>query len=257
MVFSWFKKRRRRQLSAQRFPDAWLEILRRNVHHYARLPALEQAKLRRDLRILVAEKNWEGCGGLQMTDEVKVTVAAQASLLLLGFQDQYFDTVLSILVYPDTYVAPEQTVTAGGIVLEGESDRDGEAWYRGPVILSWPDALAGGRHERNGENLVLHEFAHQLDMENGRYADGTPPLNSRNQYDRWQAVMRAEYERLLDECRCGQSTLLDCYGTTNMSELFAVATECFFERPREMSRLLPQLYSLLRDFYRQDPAARE
>jgi Mlc titration factor MtfA (ptsG expression regulator) len=257
MAFSWLKQRRRRRLNAQPFPGVWLETLSRNVHHYARLRESEQAKLRDDLRILVTEKNWEGCGGVEMTDEIKVTVAAQASLLLLGFQDEYFDMVLSILVYPDAYVAPEQTVTEGGVVLEGESDREGEAWYRGPVILSWADALAGGRRLSQGSNLVLHEFAHQLDMQNGRFADGTPRLGTRDQYARWQAVMHAEFDRLNDDCRRGLTPLLDCYGTTDLSEFFAVATERFFERPRQMARLLPRLYSILREYYRQDPAARE
>jgi Mlc titration factor MtfA (ptsG expression regulator) len=256
MVLSWIKRRRRGRLVAAPFPEAWKQILLANVYHYARLADSEQAKLHDDLRVLVAEKNWEGCGGLQINDEIKVTIAAQASLLLLGFQDEYFDNVLSILAYPDAYVAPGQTISKGGLVLQGDSGREGEAWYRGPVILSWADALAGGREEHDGDNLVLHEFAHQLDMLGGRVADGTPPMPTRAQHDRWQMVTRAEYDRLVHDCHHGRRVLLDCYGTTDMSEFFAVATECFFERPREMSRLHPQLYAVLRDFYRQDPGSR-
>jgi Mlc titration factor MtfA (ptsG expression regulator) len=257
MVFPWVKRWRRRRCLAQAFPREWNRILRDNVYDYARLTEGEQAKLRDDLRILVAEKNWEGCGGLRMTDEVKVTIAAQASLLLLGFHDEYFDQVLSILVYPDAYVAPERTMAGDGMVLEGESDREGEAWYRGPIILSWADALSGGRRESGGGNLVLHEFAHQLDMQNGRTADGTPPLRTREELDRWREVTKAEYDRLVDDCHRGRATLLDCYGATDMSEFFAVATECFFQQPRQLSQRHPRLYTVLREFYRQDPAVRE
>ena len=256
MFLTWLKRRRRRRLLAQPFPDHWAEMVRRNVYHYAFLTERQQAKLRDDLRILVAEKNWEGCGGLLMTDEIKVTIAAQAALLLIGLEGEYFEMVQSILVYPDAYVAPGQTITRGGVALEGESHREGEAWYRGPVILSWADALAGGRHESDGDNLVLHEFAHQLDMQNGRSIDGTPLLAQRQQYDRWQRVMHAEFDRLQRDCRRGRPTLLDCYGAENIAEFFAVSTECFFERPVEMRQRHPQLYDILRDFYCQDPARR-
>jgi Mlc titration factor MtfA (ptsG expression regulator) len=257
MLFTWLKRRRRRRLLDQPFPEEWLEILSRNVFRYARLDESEQAKLREDLRILVAEKHWEGCGGLTMTDEIKVTIAAQASLLLLGFRDEYFHMAPTVLVYPDAYVAPDRTITKGGVVLVGESHREGEAWYRGPIVLSWADALAGGRCQSGSDNLVLHEFAHQLDMQNGRVVDGTPLLVTREQYHRWQEVMSAEFDRLDRDCRRGRPTLLDCYGATDVGEFFAVATECFFERPREMSDRHPRLYETLQDYYRQDPARRE
>lgn len=256
MFLSWLKRHRRQRLLAQPFPDHWTEILAHNVYHYELLTEPEQAKLRDDLRILIAEKNWEGCGGLTMTDEIKVTIAAQAALLLVGFEGEYFEMVQSILVYPDAYVAPDQTITKGGVALEGDSHREGEAWYRGPVVLSWVDVLAGGRHKGDGDNLVLHEFAHQLDMQNGCTTDGTPPLATRQQYDRWQEVMTAEFRRLERDCSRGRRTLLDCYGTENIAEFFAVSTECFFEQPTEMLQQHPQLYEVLRDFYNQDPAER-
>jgi Mlc titration factor MtfA (ptsG expression regulator) len=256
MVLSWLRQRRRERLKSQPFPREWLEVLHRNVFHYERLSQLERAKVRGDLRVLVAEKNWEGCGGLQMSDEIKVTTAAQACLLLLGFDDEYFDWVLSILVYPDTFLAPDQIVIDGSVLLEGQSDRDGEAWYRGPVILSWADVLSAGRRKSDGCNVVLHEFAHQLDMQNGRSPDGIPALGSRVEYERWQQVMQAEFDQLVADCQGHRPTPLDCYGTTDRSELFAVATECFIGQPRELARMRPQLYGILRDYYRQDPASR-
>jgi len=215
----------------------------------------ERSKLQGDLRILVAEKNWEGCGGLQMTEEIQVTIAAQACLLTLGFEYEFFDHVRSVLVYPGSYVAPDRKVASGVILLEGQSAREGEAWYRGPVILSWPEALAGGRREAYGHNLVLHEFAHQLDMQCGGEINGTPSLTTAEAARRWRDVMTTEYRRLVRSCQSGRPTLLDCYGTKDEAEFFAVATECFFERSFAMRQRHPQLYELLSTFYRQDPAA--
>jgi Mlc titration factor MtfA (ptsG expression regulator) len=254
MIFSWLTNRRRRRLLAEPFPAEWLEYLHKNVAHYRFLSEAEQARLRDDLRVFIAEKSWEGCGGLHMTDEIKVTIAAQACLLVLGLEHNYYDRVQSILVYPHGYLAPDHRVGPDGVVHEGEG-RLGEAHYRGPVVLSWAEVLADGRHPHRGRNLVYHEFAHQLDMLDG-VIDGTPPLRDRAQYRKWQRVMTAEYRRLIDDSERGRATLLDEYGTTDEAEFFAVATECFFDRPVPMKRRHPQLYDLLRDYYRQDPAQR-
>lgn len=256
MLFRWFQRRRRRKLLRQPFPDGWPVYLNKNVQFYRNLTPPEQAKLRDDLRILVAEKHWEGCHGFHVTDEVKVTIAAQAALLVLGMKEQYFDNGNTILVYPTAYVARNQTVLPTGVVLEGDSAREGEAWYRGPVILSWDDVLRGGRQEHDGRNLVLHEFAHQLDMQNGRDTGGTPVLENYKQYEQWQHILQTEYQRLAHECEHGRRTLLDCYGTTNLAEFFAVSTECFFERGEQMRHRHPDLYSILSSYYRQDPARR-
>ncbi len=142
-----------------------------------------------------------------------------------------------------------------GLIHVGGSGRLGEAWYRGPVILSWADARAGGQDPRDGQNVVLHEFAHQLDMLDGS-ADGIPPLPAGEPTRHWRTVMKAEYERLVRESERGRATLLDEYGATSEAEFFAVATECFFEKPLPLSREHPELYGVLSDFYRQDPAKR-
>ena len=254
MLFSWLKQRRRKKLLAEPFPAAWLEILERNVQHYRRLTAEDQARLRDHLRIFIAERNWEGCAGLQLTDEMQVTIAAQACLLLLGLEHDYYPRVMSILVYPAGYVGRDEQLDEHGM-LHGSEARLGEAWYRGPVILSWADVLRGSRQGVDGQNLVLHEFAHQLDMED-RSIDGTPPLASREQYRHWNEVMTAEYERLVDAAERGRATLLDQYGATDPGEFFAVATECFFERSAALCQRHPKLYAVLRDFYHQDPATR-
>src|SRR5262245_8277517 len=249
MLFSWLRNRRRRQLLETPFPDEWLGYLRNNVASYTLLTEAERGRLRDDLRVIVAERNWEGCGGLTLTDEIKVTVAGEASLLLLGIEHDYFSRVSSILVYPSGYRAPADR---DGDAHEG---RLGEAWYRGPVILAWDAVLAGGRERDAGRNLVLHEFAHQLDFLDGD-ADGTPPLRNGAERKRWYDVMTAEYQRLIHESEHGRPMVLDEYGTRNPAEFFAVATECFFERSAALKRRHAELYDLLKDYYRQDPAER-
>lgn len=255
MLFSWLKKRRRRKVLAASFPAAWEDYLQRNVAHYRFLTPAEQARLRDDLRIFIAEKNWEGCGGLAMTDEIQVTIAAQACLLVLGMEHNYFDRVQSILVYPHGFVDPRENAGAGGLLRMTGVPLEGQAVYLGPVILSWDEVRDESRHPRRGRNVVFHEFAHQLDMLDG-VINGTPPLVDRQQRERWKRVMTAEYRKLLEASAEGRATLLDQYGTTNEGEFFAVATECFFDRPAEMERRHPELYDLLRTYYRQDPAAR-
>jgi Mlc titration factor MtfA (ptsG expression regulator) len=255
MIFSWLRRRRRQKILARPFPPEWHHYLLQNVAHYKYLSEAEQARLRDDLRIFIAEKTWEGCGGLEMTDEIKVTIAAQACLLVLGMEHNYFDRVQSILVYPQSYVAPRHVAIPGNLVLEGKDALLGQAHYRGPVILSWAEVLRDGRHPSRGQNLVFHEFAHQLDMLDG-VIDGTPPLKTPEQARRWHEVMTAEYRRLIRESERGVATLLDDYGTADEGEFFAVATECFFDKPVAMARRHPQLYQLLREYFGQDPAAR-
>lgn len=240
---------------ARPFPPEWRETLRQNVLVYGELSDDERQRVREYVQVFVAEKHWEGCGGLTMTDEIRVTIAAQAAVLVLGMPQQYFERVSSILVYPATYVAPESSVSAGGVVSEGMSVRLGEAWYRGPVIFSWAEVLAGGRRTTRG-NVVYHEFAHQLDMLNGRSADGTPPLESAAQDRRWLKTTDEAYRRLALECDRGLPTFIDCYGATNRAEFFAVATETFFTQPQAMRERHPQLYAVFCEVYRQDPASR-
>lgn len=256
MLLRWLRNRRRLARLREPFPPAWNAILHDNVRQYHRLKPDEQRRVRDYVQIFVGDKHWEGCGGQTITDEVRVTIAGQVGVLVLGMPGEYFDRVLSILVYPDTYRAHATVGSAGGIVIEGDSARSGEAWYRGPVILSWPDVLAGGRHHNHGRNVVFHEFAHQLDMLNDGRADGVPVIESAGQASRWLKAAAGHYQQLVHDCEHGHPTLLDCYGTTNMAEFFAVATETFFERSAAMQKTHPELYRCLADFYRQEPALR-
>lgn len=253
MFLSWLKRRRRQRILAPPFPASWATYLEREVGLYRRVPKAEQMRLQNLSRIFMAEKHWEGCGGLAMTDEIRLTVAAQACLLVLGLEDDAFGRVESILIYPTAYRVPDSVDRVTGIVDEDGTGRLGEAWYRGPVILSWEDAQAQARDPDRGRNVVLHEFAHQLDMLDGAI-DGTPPLDSDAQARRWREVMTAEYRRLQVALEQGRPTFLDEYGAENETEFFAVATECFFCLPRRLQHRRPRLYETLRDFYRQDPA---
>lgn len=253
-MFGWLRRRRRRKLLSRQFPSEWVDYLQRNVPPYATLSAEEQARLQIAVRILVAEKQWEGCGGFTMTDEVRVTVAGFAGLLVLGLKDNYFERVMTILVYPATYVVEDQPANEGGLVM-GPSVRVGEAHYRGPVLLSWAEIQDDARHPSDGSNVVFHEFAHQLDMLNGQ-ADGIPDLASGDQYQRWRDVMGREYRQHVRAVKTGRPTLLDRYGATNEAEFFAVATECFFLQPRSLLRRHSDVYDLLREYYQQSPAER-
>ncbi len=258
MIFSWLRRRRREKILATPFPPEWSEILERNLPAYRQLTADEQARLRDQVRIFVAEKVWEGCASLVVTDEMKVTIAGFACLMTLSLDGDPLGGVLSILIYPTNYSVREQRWFGNWFeswTIVGRAFRLGEAHYRGPVILSWADMEHDAQHPGRGRNLVWHEFAHQIDMLY-RSVNGTPPLESVAQRQRWHDVMTAEYEQLIADAREGRPTLLDPYGTSNEGEFFAVTTECFFDTPIELRTRHPQLYGLLSEYYRQDPAAR-
>jgi Mlc titration factor MtfA (ptsG expression regulator) len=253
MLFSWLKNRRRRKILAEPFPPAWQEIIAQNVGHHAWLAEAERARLCRATQIFMAERSFEGCGGLELTDEIRVTVAASACILVLGLDDFYFDNVQTVLVYPNEFVVPDRQPIADDLIMEGESERLGEAHRRGPVILAWAEALDNARRPGYGTNLIFHEFAHQLDMLNGDF-DGTPAIDDASLRRRWAEVMDREYETLCDAADRGKKTLLDPYGATDPGEFFAVVTECFFDLPWKLERRHADLYGVLRDYFRQDPA---
>lgn len=259
MPTRWWRERRRRRLRDAPFPDAWEKIARTHCAHYTRLGDEERARLCDFIAVFVAEKNWEGCGGLEIDDPIRVTIAAQAGILVLGLPHEFYRNVHSILVYPTTVVTPERRlgsfevpnapVTTGIPIL-------GEAQLRGPVVLVWDAVLQAARHPERGHNVVYHEFAHKLDMLDGA-ADGTPPRSSRAELKRWADVCSRAFLELRERVEAGTATFLDGYGAINEAEFFAVATEFFFDRPVSMQRHEPELYALLRDFYQQDPASRE
>lgn len=255
-MFEWLQKRRHSHILAAPFPVEWRVILERNVPLYAPLPEADKQTLRDKTQIFLAEKNFEGCGGLELTDEIKVTIAANACLLVLHLdREDVFPTVESVVVYPSAYKVPPQKRRVGGVVLETEPVLAGEAWKWGTVVLSWDAVRRGAIVPDDGHNVVVHEFAHALDHEDGD-ADGAPVLPDRTMYGPWAKVLGAEYDHLVWSRDHGREELLDAYGATNPAEFFAVASETFFERPAQMKDRHPELYAELALFYRQDPAAR-
>ncbi len=252
-MFGFLKKRRRRQLLDTPFPVPWRPFLD-DVVFYRYLSESAQSRLRDALRIFIAEKTWEGSRDLVVTEQMQVTIAAQACLLVLGMDDFYFDNVPTVLILPEDFVRKEKHGLGGDLYLEADIERIGEADHRGQVVLSWSDVLYEARHPGQRANLVIHEFSHQLDMLNGEF-DGVPLLPPALA-QRWQEIMAREFQRLVRQAERGhESTLLDPYGATNPAEFFAVVCECFFDLPAHLEAEQPQLYALLRDYFRQDPAS--
>jgi hypothetical protein len=247
-----FKNRRRKKLSSRPFPQDWLAILEGNVPLYNKLPPEDKAELRRHILIFLGEKHFEGCGGLQITDQIKVTIAAQACILLLHRRTDYYPGLYSILVYPQAYVTKQAEHLASGVVAEGLQVRLGESWHRGSVVLSWDDIRRCAADMHDGYNIVFHEFAHQLDSSGGK-RDSTPVLQKRSNYIAWARVLQKDYQKLRSDVSSDRQTILDEYGATNPAEFFAVATECFFEKPKQLQEHHPELYDELKLFYQQDP----
>lgn len=233
-------------------------MLSRNMVHFGYLDAEEQRRLCDLVQLFVADKHWEGCNGLELTDEIRVTIAGQACLLVLELDHVLYANVETILVYPSTFVPRrvEEHIFALPGVEHPMLPLLGEAHQRGPVILTWDAVRRSGRHPEIGHNVVYHEFAHKLDMMDGA-VDGVPPLGDRSEYERWERVCKAEYERLRTLSDAGKEGVLDPYGSTDEAEFFAVVTEAFFDTPIELAEEYPALYEVLSAFYRQDTAARQ
>lgn len=253
-MFGLFKKWRRQKIEKQPFPGRWESFLQKGWRLYPRLPDDLREKLKRRVQVFLAEKNFEGLQGLPVTDEMRVLIAAQACLLLLGNERADYHRLRSILIYPGEYDSESTEILEGGVVHEGIEPVDGESWDFGTVTLSWPAVSRGARGLDDGYNVVLHEFAHQLDQEDGE-ADGAPVLRAGHRYAVWREVFQREYERFQDQVERGKQTVMDDYGATHPAEFFAVATECFFEKPRALRQSQPELYEELKIFYGQDPAS--
>ncbi len=253
MGLNLFRHWRRKRLMTEPLEPGWLAIIERNVPYYHRLGLDMRRRMQGLVQVFLDEKLFEGCGGIEISDEIRVTVAAHACILLLGRDAELYPKLRSVLLYPGTYVAPLSRRGPGGVVTEGVQARSGESWSHGNVVLSWGDVLLCASPNPTGRNVVLHEFAHQLDSESGSN-EGAPVLPHQDMYANWARVLGKEYQLLIDAIEQGKPTLLDQYGATSPAEFFAVATECFFEKPVEMSASHPELYEQLKLFYMQDPA---
>lgn len=234
-------------------PPEWVNTLQAHMPTYRNLPFELRTKLHGYIQWFVATKSFEPCGELEeVTDEMRVLVAGQACLLLLNDQNRCFDKLGSVLIYPNAYKARD-SLYGDEVGDDGEHDlRLGESWGSGSVVLSWHHIRHGASNDEDGSNVVIHEFAHQLDQIDG-WADGLPILKNRSLYPEWTKVFSAAYQRHVQRTENGRRTVIDAYGATNPAEFFAVSTETFFEKPKVLKKKYPELYDQLAKFYALDP----
>ena len=248
------RRRRRDQLMTLPFPREWEDLLQAKWRLYPRLPPEVRQRLHGCVHVLLDEKRFEACGGLpEITLEMHVLIAAQAALLIAGRpveEHQFYPDLISILVYPGSFKDKGRRTFS---LREGEGDlRLGESWTSGSVILSWHSVKRGAAGDHDGINVVFHEFAHQIDQADGE-PDGVPEFDDPEDAAQWSSVFSGRYQELIEDVAHGSHPLLDEYGASDPAEFFAVSTETFFEKPREMDREMPDLYDELADFYGLDP----
>jgi len=244
-MFGFIRNWKRSRMNEEPFPEEWYPYLDEHVPFCEHIPEEKQDKFLDDLKIFVSEKAFIGAGGMEITNEVKVVIAAAAVRLVTYLDISYYDRLTEIIVYPDTYKHPD----------DDDGRVYGEAHTWGTVVLSWSAVLRGLKNQFDGHDTAIHEFAHVLDIAGGRF-DGTPALRERSDYHSWAEIMEKHYKELRE--RRGKSKrVLRNYGAQNEAEFFAVATEAFFEKPDQMKKHIPELYDILHRFYGWDPAQEE
>jgi Mlc titration factor MtfA (ptsG expression regulator) len=252
LAVSALKKRKaRQQAMAIPLPASWVRIIEKNVPPYNQLSQASRDRLHGCIQEFLFDKTFEGCGGLTLDDEMKVTIAAQACLLVMNKNVRCYPKLQTVLVYPSAYTAGKKGLIANR--TDDRSIRLGESWRTGLVVLAWDSVKQGAVNFADGRNVTIHEFAHQLDQEDGR-ADGAPVLDSRSAYSVWARVLSREYERL-GNAKKRRKSVLRSYGATHPAEFFAVASEAFFEKPKQMRKKHPDLFEELKKFYNVDPTS--
>lgn len=252
LMFVVWPRIRLRQVLAKAFPSNYAKILRRNLPQYRYMPTDLQLQLKKRIKQFLHEKTFVGCDGLNVTDEMRVTIAGKACLLLLNRDAEVYPDLTHILLYPGAFVAQRREVQSGGVVTHTNQGLSGESWSDGRVVLGWDQVLANDLDQPHGHDLVLHEFAHQLDSQTGS-TNGAPLLKSADAYQIWSKVMTHEFEQLQTDMEQGFQTIIDPYGATNPAEFFAVTTEAYFRRADALAQYHPALYQQLYTFYRVDP----
>jgi len=250
----FLRKRRRRGLEATPLEASWRAVIERNLVVHDLLPQADLRELEGKTRVLLEEKSFEGCGGLDLTDDHRVTIAAYGALLLLHRETDYYPRLHSILVYPSAFLAPVRHAVGEVAGIETDEERIGESWSAGSLVVSWEDVVADLEDCDAGCSVLIHEFAHQLDEEES-LGEGVPMLESAQAYRSWREVFSREYEAHCSDVDGGRRTLLDEYAAESPAEFFAVASEAFFLLPVDLRMRHPDLYRELSSFYRQDPAA--
>jgi Mlc titration factor MtfA (ptsG expression regulator) len=253
LLLAWGLPRwRLRRALARPLGPRQLAIIERNVSQYRGMPAPQREQLQGLVKRFLHEKTFVGCAGLDVTEEMRVTIAAQACLLLLNRATDVYPGLHAVLVYPGAFLVPRKQVDAGGVVTETRQDLLGESWGDGRVILSWDHVRRAGHDPEGAQNVVLHEFAHQLDSESGS-TNGAPILGSSDSYRRWSETLARDFELLRRDTYYGYRDVLDPYGASSPAEFFAVATESFFEQPHALAARHPELYAEFRRYFRIDP----
>lgn len=254
---AWFGFRkwqewRREQHYLKPVPEDWPAKLNQSVGLYKSLPQDLKESLHGHIHYFLADKEFVGCDDLEVTEDMKLIIAANACLLVLKGSRPIYPTFETILLYPDTYVVKQKS-HAGDVVFDDNSVRQGESWFRGPIVLSWADVKRGSENHADGLNVVIHEFAHKLDEENG-VMDGLPILRKAAHYPEWSKVLSEEYDDFLKRVSRRKNKVIDEYGSVSGVEFFAVISESFFEKAKRMKRDLPELYEQLQKYYDVDPA---
>jgi Mlc titration factor MtfA (ptsG expression regulator) len=255
VLLAWFVPRwRLHRVLARPLTDVQLGVIERNVAQYRGMPRELRAQLQRLVKQFLHQKTFVGCAGLEVTEEMRVTIAAQACLLLLNRPTRVYPGLHAVLVYPGAFLVPRRQQDEAGVVTETRQDLLGESWGDGRVVLSWEHVRRAGLPPEGTHNVVLHEFAHQLDSESGSN-NGAPFLGSPERYRSWSETLSRDFDLLRRDAYWGQRDVLDPYGATNPAEFFAVATESFFEQPHELAARHPDLYAEFEAYYRVDPRA--
>ena len=251
-VFLWIPRMRLKRAITAPFPEDWVRLLEDNIQVYQHLPMPLRLQLRKLIKQFLHQKHFSGAGGLEVTDEIRVTIAAEACMLILNRSSRVYPALRYIIVYPTSFVVERDHADASGVVDSHPRGLLGESWQSGKVILAWDSVIHGSRNFLDGQNVVLHEFAHQLDSETGS-ANGAPLLGGSSSYNTWAKALSSEFKELQKLSRRGKRSLMDHYGATNPAEFFAVATETFFEKPRQMAKDHDELFNTLKSYYRIDP----
>jgi Mlc titration factor MtfA (ptsG expression regulator) len=248
----YWKAYQRNKIRDKPFKKEWRKIIQQRMPYFKKMPTDLQLQLKQHIQVFLAEKKFVGCNGVNITDEIRITVAAQACLLLLNRETDFYPNLQTILIYPRAFIKEQQNIQVDGVQQTQKIALAGESWDVGKVVLSWQDTLDGAKIPDDGRNVVIHEFAHQLDQENGR-ANGAPILDKTQSYKSWSDVFSEQFEQLKKQMKTGTPSLFDYYGATNPAEFFAVASEVFFEKSQQFSHEYPVLYQQLAQYYQVDP----
>lgn len=248
----YWREYQRDKIRNEPFKKQWRKIIQQRMPYFRQMPSDLQLQLKQHIQVFLAEKTFEGCNGVKITDEIRITIAAQACLLLLNRKTNFYPKLQTILVYPRAFIKEQQNMNSDGLQQTQRVALAGESWEYGKVVLSWQDTLEGAKITDDGRNVVIHEFAHQLDQENGK-ANGAPILDKGQSYKCWSDVFSVQFEQLKKQANIGMPSLFDYYGATNPAEFFAVASEVFFEKSQQFHLQSPKLYQQLKQYYQVDP----